>query len=61
MNNVRIRSVSIPMTIAKIAICEIENGEKGQNHSTIVGFHMTSLKLKLKNYPSYRDFTFTMH
>ena len=27
----------------------------------IVGFHMTSLKFKLKNYLSYRDFTFTMH
>ena len=27
----------------------------------IVGFHMTSLKFKLKNYQSYRDFTFTMH
>ena len=27
----------------------------------IVGFHMTSLKYKLKNYRSYRDFTFTMH
>ena len=35
MNNVRIRSVSIPMTIAKIAICEIGNSEKGQNLSTI--------------------------
>ena len=28
---------------------------------TIVGFHTTSPKLKLKNYRSYRDFTFTMH
>ena len=27
----------------------------------IVGFQMTSLKLKLKNYRSYRDFTFTMY
>ena len=27
----------------------------------IVGFRMTSLKFKLKNYRSYRDFTFTMH
>ena len=27
----------------------------------IVGFHMTSLKFKLKNYRSYRGFTFTMH
>ena len=27
----------------------------------IVGFHMTSQKVKLKNYPSHRDFTFTMH
>ena len=27
----------------------------------IAGFHMTSLKFKLKNYRSYRDFTFTMH
>ena len=27
----------------------------------IVGFHMTSLKFKLQNYRSYRDFTFTMH
>ena len=29
--------------------------------SIIVGFHMTSLKFKIKNYRSYRDFTFTMH
>ena len=29
--------------------------------STIVGFHMTSLKFKLKNYRSYWDFTFMMH
>ena len=27
----------------------------------IVGFHMTSLKFKLQNYPSYRDVTFTMY
>ena len=27
----------------------------------IVGFHMTSPKFRLKNYRSYRDFTFTMH
>ena len=27
----------------------------------IVGFHMTSLKFKLKNYRSYRDFTFTVY
>ena len=27
----------------------------------IVDFHITSLKLKLKNYRSYRDSTFTMH
>ena len=27
----------------------------------IIIFHMTSLKFKLKNYQSYRDFTFTMH
>ena len=27
----------------------------------IVGFHMTSPKFKLKNYRSYRDFTFTVH
>ena len=27
----------------------------------IVGFHMTSLKFKLKNYRFYRDCTFTMH
>ena len=30
-------------------------------HSSIVGFHMTSLKFKLKNYRSYRDFAFTMN
>ena len=29
--------------------------------STIVGFHMTSLKFKLKNYRSSWDFTVTMH
>ena len=29
--------------------------------SIIVGFHMTSIKFKLKNCQSYRDFTFTMH
>ena len=28
---------------------------------SIVGFHMTSLKFKLKNYRSYGDFIFTMH
>ena len=28
---------------------------------SIVGFHMTSLKFRLKNYRSYREFTFTMH
>ena len=28
---------------------------------SIVGFHMTSLKFKLQNYRSYRDFTFTMY
>ena len=28
---------------------------------SIVGFHMASLKFRLKNYRSYRDFTFTMH
>ena len=27
----------------------------------VVGFHMTSLKFKLQNYRSYRDFTFTMY
>ena len=27
----------------------------------IVGFHMTSLKFKLKKYRSYRDFTFMMY
>ena len=27
----------------------------------IVGFHMTSLKFKLQNYGSYRNFTFTMY
>ena len=29
--------------------------------SSAAGFHMTSLKFKLKNYRSYQDFTFTMH
>ena len=33
----------------------------GSEFTAIVGFHMTSLKFKLKNYRSYRDFTFTMH
>ena len=27
----------------------------------VVGFHMTSLKFKLKNYRSYPEFTFTVH
>ena len=27
----------------------------------IVGFHITSIKFKLKNYRFYRDFTFTVH
>ena len=27
----------------------------------VVGFHMTSLKFKLQNHRSYRDFTFTMY
>ena len=31
------------------------------NSKLIVGSHMTSLKFKLKNYRSYRYFTFTMH
>ena len=29
-----------------------------ENKWEIVGFHMTSLKFKLQNYPSYWDFTF---
>ena len=33
----------------------------GSLSDNIVGLHMTSLKFKLKNYRSYRDFTFTMH
>ena len=28
---------------------------------SVVGFHVTPLKFKLKNYRSFRDFTFTMH
>ena len=34
-----------------------------QNHLNIaiVGFHMTSLNFKLKNYPSNRDFAFTIN
>ena len=28
---------------------------------SILGFHVTPLKFKLKNYRSFRDFTFTMH
>ena len=32
--------------------------ERSQN--AIVGFHMTSLKFTLRNYRSYRDFTFMM-
>ena len=32
-----------------------------KNPARYVGFHMTSLKFKLKNYRSYRDFTFTMY
>ena len=35
--------------------------QKQDFDESIVGFHMTSLKFKLKNYRSYRDFTFTMH
>ena len=35
--------------------------EKFGKYKYIVGFHMMSLKYKLKNYRSYRDFTFTMH
>ena len=34
---------------------------KVRNAFVIVGFHMTSLKFKLKNCRSYRDFTFTMY
>ena len=29
--------------------------------NSILGFHMTSLKFKLQNYLSHRDFTFTMY
>ena len=28
---------------------------------SVVGFHVTPLKFKLRNYRSFRDFTFTMH
>ena len=37
------------------------NFRLGQISHTIVGFRMTSLKFKLKNYRSHLDFTFTMH
>ena len=35
--------------------------ETDRNCPPIVCFHMTSPKIKLKNYRSYRDFTFPMH
>ena len=50
-----------------ICLRELKEGNKSRFDSCsrreqcIVGFHMTSLKFKLKNYRSYRDFTFTMH
>ena len=34
-----------------------ENGKK----TTIAAFHVASLKFKLQNYLSYRNFTFTMY
>ena len=39
------------------------NAEKhrGKASASRVGFHMTLLKFKLRNYRSYRDFTFTMY
>ena len=42
-----------------ISCCCLSSGDS--YNTPIVGFHMTSLKFKLKNYRSYRDFTFTMH
>ena len=42
-------------------IYTFENNLKIFLNSNIVGFDMTSLKFKLKNYRSYGDFTFTMH
>ena len=42
-------------------LLDIHAGWRCESTKHIVGFHMTSLKFKLKNYRSYRDFTFTMH
>ena len=41
--------------------CLVSNVPRKQVPGLIVGFHMTSLKFKLQNYPSYRNFTFTMY
>ena len=39
----------------------VMKGTEVPTNKCIVGFHMTSLKFKLKSCRSYRDFTLTMH
>ena len=51
----------VSVVVTEIVMQNIEEQALATYTRTIVGFHMTSLKFKLKNYPSYRDFTFTMH
>ena len=52
----------LPLPELRMNIIIIINLYFGLNWAhVIVGFHMTSLKFKLKNYRFYRDFTFTMH
>ena len=56
------RDIPVEAEISPVNEASMEN-KKGPSSflPTIVGFHMTSLKFKLKNYRSYQDFTFTMH
>ena len=37
------------------------NSNENVKNAIIVGLHLTSLKFRLQNYRSHRDFTFTMY
>ena len=50
----------IPITVLSFAN-HLMSDIKSFDELPIVGFHMTSLKFELKDYRSYRDFTFTVH
>ena len=46
---------------AEICVSPVFSSLAKRNIVHIAGFHMSSLKFKLQNYQSYRDFTFTMY